>query len=334
MSISSTAVATRNGNGSHPTPSTVESVVMRGDLSKLTDPQRLDYYNAVCKSVGLNPLTKPFEYITLNNKLTLYALRACTDQLRSIHKISVAEMAETERDGVYIVTCKVANADGRTDISKGAVSIANLKGEALANALMKAETKAKRRATLSICGLAMLDETEVEDIPAARRQNPHVTRPDDITDVPSSDSEDWFPPAGDGIKPLSKANARPIGDALQKEMYAIADVEELRAWKKKAEKRAEVLPDDWREILSGRYKEHREGLKAKPKAIAKGEEIPTDPEQFLKYADAILASVTDAGMLDPTYSHRIEPHLAQFLPPDADEVLSLFRKHERRLGGD
>jgi len=36
------------------------------------------------------------------------------------------------------------------------------------NALMKAVTKAKRRVTLSICGLGMLDETEVETIPSAR----------------------------------------------------------------------------------------------------------------------------------------------------------------------
>jgi hypothetical protein len=37
----------------------------------------------------------------------------------------------------------------------------------MANALMKAETKAKRRVTLSICGLGMLDESEVESIPGA-----------------------------------------------------------------------------------------------------------------------------------------------------------------------
>jgi hypothetical protein len=47
------------------------------------------------------------------------------------------------------------------------VSIANVNGEARANAMMKAETKAKRRVTLSICGLGMLDETEVESIPEA-----------------------------------------------------------------------------------------------------------------------------------------------------------------------
>lgn len=146
----------------------LEQVLIQGDLSKLNPEQRGSYYMKVCDSVGLNPLTKPFEYITLNGKLTLYALRGCTDQLRSLHKVSVEELNEVEKEGVFIVTAKVRNADGRTDMAKGAVNISGLKGEALANALMKAETKAKRRATLSICGLGMLDETEVETIPNAQ----------------------------------------------------------------------------------------------------------------------------------------------------------------------
>ncbi len=145
----------------------VERVIVNGDLSKLTASERLNYYRQVCESTGLNPLTKPFEYITLNGKMVLYALRGATDQLRAIHKVSVVESTESEREGVLIVTTKVQNADGRTDIARGAVSIANLKGEVLANAILKAETKAKRRATLSICGLGLLDETEIESIPNA-----------------------------------------------------------------------------------------------------------------------------------------------------------------------
>ena len=60
-------------------------------------------------------------------------------------------------------------ADGRTDESTGVVSIGNLKGDFLANACMKAETKAKRRVTLSIVGLGFLDESEAETIPNAQR---------------------------------------------------------------------------------------------------------------------------------------------------------------------
>jgi len=150
----------------------MESVIVKGDLAKLSPAERAQYYAEVCRSIGLNPLTKPFEYITLNGKLTLYALRGCTDQLRSIYGVSVDELAETEREGILVVTAKVHNAQGRTDMAKGVVTLHGLKGEALANAIMKAETKAKRRATLSICGLGMLDETELETIPAAARRPP------------------------------------------------------------------------------------------------------------------------------------------------------------------
>lgn len=154
----------------------IESVIVKGDLSGLNANERIAYYRRVCESIGLNPLTKPFEYLTLNGKLVLYARRDATDQLRKVHNVSVTDMTEADRDGVFVVTVKVQNADGRTDMAKGAVNIAALKGDALANALMKAETKAKRRATLSICGLGFLDETEIETIPSAQQVIGNSTR--------------------------------------------------------------------------------------------------------------------------------------------------------------
>ena len=186
----------------------MEAVIARGDLAKLTAQERGKYYSRLCASVGLNPYTRPFEYLMLDNKLVLYARKDCTDQLRAIHGISVTEMAEREREGIVIVTAKVRNAAGRTDVSTGAVSIAGLKGPLLANALMKAETKAKRRATLSICGLGFLDETELGDIsgalrsradhdsdlaqipadaavPSALEDMQHVDEPDRVPDLPT-----------------------------------------------------------------------------------------------------------------------------------------------------
>ena len=67
-----------------------------------------------------------------------------------------------------MVTAKATTKEGRIDASTGAVAIESLKGEARANAMMKAETKAKRRVTLSICGLGLMDETEVETTEGAR----------------------------------------------------------------------------------------------------------------------------------------------------------------------
>src|SRR5260221_10303665 len=145
----------------------LEQVLIGGDLSKLTSADRVMYYKAVCESVGLNPLTKPFEYITLNGKLTLYARRDATDQLRQLHKVSIEIVAREVVEDCYVVTAR-ATTPIRQDESIGAVNIAGLKGDVRANAMMKSETKAKRRVTLSICGLGMLDETEVDSIPGAR----------------------------------------------------------------------------------------------------------------------------------------------------------------------
>jgi hypothetical protein len=128
--------------------SKIEQVLIGGDLSKLSEVERLTYYKNVCDSVGLNPLTKPFDYITLNGRLTLYARKDATDQLRQLHKISIKITAREKIDEVYVVTADASNKDGRTDSSTGAVNVAGLKGDNLANAMMKAETKSKRRVTL------------------------------------------------------------------------------------------------------------------------------------------------------------------------------------------
>lgn len=145
----------------------LEKVVVGGDLSKLTSTQRVQYYQAVCQSVGVNPLTKPFDYITLNGKLTLYATRTCTDQIRANTKISIAITGREIMDDVYVVTARGTLPDGRTDESTGAVPIAGLKGEQKANAFLKCETKAKRRLTLSMAGLGWMDESEVSTVPTA-----------------------------------------------------------------------------------------------------------------------------------------------------------------------
>ncbi len=146
----------------------LEKVLLGGNLAQLTPAERLNFYNATCNSLGLNPLTRPFEYITLNNKLTLYAKKDATEQLRAIHNVSVLKLEREAVEGVYTVTAYLEHGSGRKDSSLGAVSIEGLKGEAKANAMMKAETKAKRRGTLSICGLGILDETEIETIADAR----------------------------------------------------------------------------------------------------------------------------------------------------------------------
>lgn len=148
--------------------SILEAVIINGDLARLTPEQRVNYYRVVCESVGLNPLTRPFDYITLNGKMVLYARREAAEQLRQIYGVSITRLERETINGVYVVTAYARNKEGRMDSSTGAVSVDGLKGDACANAMMKAETKAKRRVTLSICGLGMLDETETVTIQDAK----------------------------------------------------------------------------------------------------------------------------------------------------------------------
>ena len=150
-----------------------DSVLVQGDLSSMDETQRSTYYLKVCESLGLNPHTQPFEYIKLGGQLKLYATRACSDQLRKLHGVSITIHSRELVDDIYTVVARAEDVSGRTDEASGVVSVKGLSGEARANQLMKAETKAKRRVTLSICGLGWLDETEVDSIqPALIKQTP------------------------------------------------------------------------------------------------------------------------------------------------------------------
>lgn len=154
-------------------PTDIFKVLVAGALNKLTDKQKTEYYHELCVSLGLNSATRPFEFLTLQGKTVLYARKDATDQLRKLHNVSLEIVSREVHNGSYVVTVRATMPSGirtRTDESIGAVSIENakgelLKGDAYANALMKAETKAKRRATLSICGLGFIDESEVHSIP-------------------------------------------------------------------------------------------------------------------------------------------------------------------------
>ena len=148
----------------------IERVLIHGDLSQLSESDRLNYYRAVCESLGLNYLTSPFAYIKLQGKLTLYAKREATEQLRKLYSVSVHIVSRELVEDIYVVTARATLPDGRCDESIGAVYLGQSQGEARANLIMKSETKAKRRVTLSLCGLAVLDELEVETIPSATKQ--------------------------------------------------------------------------------------------------------------------------------------------------------------------
>jgi hypothetical protein len=193
-------------------PAIVASVLIEGDLSRLTVPQKIAYYLKVCETLGLNPYTRPFQYMVLNDKEQFYAKREATEQLRKLHHVSLTITAREVVEDTYVVTARATTPEGRTDESLGARSIANLKGEGRANAMMTAETKAKRRVTLSICGLGMLDETEVADIDARIIDYPVLKIPPPAP-IPSPPAP--HPPPPDPDPPIPPPAAAPWVQVLE-----------------------------------------------------------------------------------------------------------------------
>lgn len=143
-------------------------LVLQADLSQLTETELVQYYHAVCNRAGLDPMTKPFEVLTLQGRKTLYATKTAAAQLTAIHGVSVNIVDKGKLgDDTYYAQARVTKKDGSTVDDMGVVSIANARGEGLSNAMMKAVTKAKRRAILSAFGIGLNDESEMEDLPGA-----------------------------------------------------------------------------------------------------------------------------------------------------------------------
>lgn len=149
-------------------PAMLEQVLVGGDLSRLTPQQRLSYYRMRCDAAGIDARAKPFEYVMLNGKLVLYAGKACVNQLCGAHGISTTITHEGQVGDIYRVVAKASKSPGQASEDIGAVSVKGLTGDPLCNAMMKAVTKAKRRAVLALCGLGELDESELETVPGAK----------------------------------------------------------------------------------------------------------------------------------------------------------------------
>jgi hypothetical protein len=162
-------------------PEKIEQSLIGGNLVNLSPEERVSLYMATCKSLRLNHLTNPFCYILVadwendTEKLILYAAKNCTDQLRQIHGVAVIpnSLRQWREDGMLKASVSVTTRNGRTDSDIGVIplkrwskkkrEVYELTGAALANAEMHVVTKAKRRATLSVCGLGgIVDESELD----------------------------------------------------------------------------------------------------------------------------------------------------------------------------
>jgi hypothetical protein len=119
---------------------------------------------------------------------------------------------------VYVVTVRAKLADGRYTDEDGAVTIGNSTGDNLANGLMKATTKAKRRAVLALLGLGMMDESEIDTIPNAIKEEMPKAEVPSVQDavVVEQKKPDFFDDTDKRNKAISAIGKAKTLEALEK----------------------------------------------------------------------------------------------------------------------
>ncbi len=212
----------------------MEPLVVTGELIFLTPPERIQFYVQTCESMGLNPFTRPlqfFEQIDRNGKrnLILYALRSACVQLCKFHDLTVSlSEAMFSHDAVMFTATVRSNLVKREDSAVGATSLKGLEGKEYADAIMAAQTKAKRRAILDFVGSGLLDESEVEGMRGATIE---VTENDlkdytPIAQAPSPVSAEA--PATEVVEPYNNIKPEVIEAASDLTQRLVESIQPLR----------------------------------------------------------------------------------------------------------
>lgn len=132
----------------------------------------------------------------------------------------------------------------------------------------------------SLSAMACIAADEDDDAEGARqngqvatmkRENPHVTRPEDLSDAkPRFDEKgnrvDWIDTTGHRVERLTKAKARPVAELLNKAMLTATSAQELVEWGEEHAEQVASLPEDWEAILQNRYQEHLDALRERKAA--------------------------------------------------------------------
>lgn len=228
----------------------VESALVRNDISQLSVDERMAFVNKMCESLGLNPLTKPFAFLKLNGKEVIYATKDCSEQLRKIHGVSTQIISKGIVGDLFEVHVKARDKHGKEDDDVSYVVIKGMIGADLANAMMKGITKAKRRVTLSICGLGLLDESELDTIDnISPASNPQIQN--QFKNVSPAPETEALPPVidqSDKIDPVDESTTENSSDYV------------IKFGKKyKDQKIKDVATDDHKEMISWLEKEQEKG---------------------------------------------------------------------------
>jgi hypothetical protein len=138
------------------------------------------HYITACERAGIDPSQRPFLVVRVGVRDVLCATHKAVKLMNIIHGIT-HEMVEgpcaVDLCGVQLVkvVCRAKARDGRVETATATV----LWGQPQ-NSLEGCMARARGRATLSLLGLAVLDEHELEMIPSALRQTGELVDLEDV----------------------------------------------------------------------------------------------------------------------------------------------------------
>lgn len=192
--------------------SDLENLLLKGDLEGMTPEGRVRYYQHRCYEIGLDPLSRPFDYIRVPTdikgifKTVLFLNSDGVDQMRRMRLVSSIITKEETESGVlkvYVRARQPIIENGVVIVWRevddfGAVPVAGIGGLNLANAHMKCITKAHRRATMALLGLGE------KDLPTRDDESSSVVRinPQEIEALSNAMNNNTT-----AIQPLSSASA-------------------------------------------------------------------------------------------------------------------------------
>jgi hypothetical protein len=157
-----------------------------------------------------------------------------------------------------MVICVFGTLGDRTEWSFGEASPANCK---IAYPASIAEKRAKDRVAIKLLnatGSSIYSSEEADEFAEpAKRQNPHVTRPEDVYD--GEVSHDIPEPDGP-VQKMKVKNARVEYPALLKEMHRCQDAGDLLEWALARKADIQALPGEWPQHFRIEYTKHKNSL--------------------------------------------------------------------------
>jgi len=210
-------------------------------LDNLTDEQLQTHYLQACEYFKIPPEANVLMYAWLDGEMgrhrVLYARKGATDIFRERLGIDTTELNKDDGPGYVSFTAVGKNKNGRVERAVGAVGTEGLRGQALAAAVMTAQTRALRRMTLQFVGGGLLDETEVQDSsvsvkastpPALKETGPQVppapivmSARDPMTTITGDPAKD-FPPEARAFPTKAQLEAQKTLAAVKPEVLAKA----------------------------------------------------------------------------------------------------------------